>query len=392
MNTRLNHRTLASFALLCSFSAWSQSNSSFTNFSLGALETFKKYVQTDVFYTHDYISNTGGVKSGPRNIGALDLYFESDFSKFSNVPGQVQLHYIHINQNDQRGAIGDAQAASNIDVPVQVDRIVDFWYQHEFSEKFKGLIGIQDISMEYGITESSLNFLNSSFGVTADFTYSGVNGPSIYPITSVGARGLYNFTEELSLRAGIYDADPGDPTTYRSFHTRIGGSSGFLEIAEIAYQDDDQKIGLGAWNYSKKQEKIGTDEKAALYGSNVFLEKKITHGLKTFFRFGWANPVANEIQSNTVLGMAYTGIFQRKKVNDEAGLGATQIHFSRQFIKEESSGGDYSSEETAYEAYYQFKPIKHLSLRPDVQYITNPAGSRDVKNAWAMGFRTVVDI
>jgi porin len=93
-------------------------------------------------------------------------------------------------------------------------------------------------------------------------------------------------------------------------------------------------------------------------------------------------------------GVVYRGIFQRKKTNDEAGIGVSQVHFSRQHLKnvaieEESST---TSTETAFEAYYQFKPMKPLSLRPDVQYITHPSGIKNLKNVWAVGLRTVVEI
>jgi len=36
--------------------------------------------------------------------------------------------------------------------------------------------------------------------------------------------------------------------------------------------------------------------------------------------------------------------------------------------------------------------MKILSLRPDVQYITNPSGLKNLKNAWALGLRTVVEL
>ncbi len=349
-------------------------------------------VKTDLFYTHDYISNTGGLKAGPRNIGAIDIYFETDFSQYSSVPGRMQLHYNHIGPNDQRGAIGDLQYASNIDMPAQVDRIVDFYYEHEFSEKFQALIGIHDICMEFNVTESSLNFLNSSFGVNAEFAYSGVNGPSLYPLTSLGARTLYQFSEELSLRTGIYDADPGGTKTYRSFHSDIGWREGFMHLSELAFQTDDQKWAIAGWNYSRAQEKIGTNLSATAYGSYLIMEKEMSEKINIFLRYGWANPLANQIQSNSAAGMTYSGILQKKKDLDEIGLGVSQAHFSRPFMKELHPAEDFYSNETAYETYYHFTPMEHLSLRPDVQYITNPAGSRVLRNAWAMGFRTVINL
>lgn len=393
MNKCMAYRTLV-LSLLISSTAYGQSNTTVGDLGLGLLEKIRQYVSTDLFYTHDYVSNTGGVKSGPRNIGALDLYFESDLSKYSGVEGEMMLHYTHINQNDTRALIGDAQVSSNIDVPIQVDRIADLWYQQNWSEKFKTLVGLHDISMEFNVTESSLSFLNSSFGTAADLSYSGENGPSVYPITSMGVRSLYHFTEELSLRIGFYDSNPGGPETYRSFHSDLGGHDGYLHISEVVHQNDEHKLGLGGWNYTKAQNKINSNGKATLMGLYTMAEQKFTSALHGFMRLSWANPLVNEVQSNIVAGVTYKGIFQRKKIIDEAGVGFTRAHFSRAFIRElaKAEGSAFDSDETAYEAFYNFKPIKELSLRPDVQYITHPSGLKNIKDAWAMGLRTVVEI
>lgn len=381
-------------ALLISTSVWGQSNTSTIEFGQGTLERLKPYVGADLFYTHDYISNTGGIKQGPRNIGALDIYIESDLSNYSGIQGQFQFHYLHINQNDTRGNIGDAQFASNIDVPSQVDRIADLWYQHSWGENFHTLIGLHDISMEFNVTESSLSFLNSSFGTAADLTYSGSNGPSIYPITALGTRLLYQFNESISLRSGVYDADPGGVETYRSFHSDVGSHEGFLHISELVYQDDERKIGLGGWNHTNRQDNINGAGRSTLFGLYSMAEQKLSHSLYSFIRISWSNPLVNEIQTNFVTGMAYKGIFQKKKVNDEVGLGMTRVHFSRPFLKETAAEAesDFESNETAYEAYYQFKPLNILSLRPDIQYISNPSGLTNLKDAWAVGMRTVVEI
>lgn len=389
-----NQVRFAGVALLISSSVWGQSNTSTIDFGQRTLERIKPYVGADLFYTHDYISNTGGIKQGPRNIGALDIYIESDLNNYADVDGQFQFHYLHINQNDTRGSIGDAQYASNIDMPSQVDRIVDLWYQQNWTEEFNTLFGLHDISMEFNVTESSLSFLNSSFGVAADLSYSGTNGPSIYPITALGVRAFYQFNETLSLRTGLYDANPGGAETYRSFHSDVGNHEGFLHISELVHQDDHRKIGLGGWNHTNRENNINANGKSSLFGFYTMAEQKLNHSLYSFIRLSWSNPLVNAIQSNIVTGITYKGILQKKKQNDEAGIGLTRAHFSRPYMKElavaEETG--FESDETAYEAYYQFKPMNILSLRPDLQYITNPSGLNKLKDAWAIGMRTVVEI
>lgn len=377
---RLITKTLILTSLF-SVSAWGQSNTSSIELPSIKWKRLKDYVSTDLFYTHDYVSNTGGQKAGPRNIGALDIYFESDMSKYSSVPGQMMFHFIHINQNDNRGAIGDSQAASNIDMPEQVDRVVDLWYQHNWSDKFNTLFGLHDISMEFNVTESSLSFLNSSFGTNAELA---LTTPSLYPITSLGVRAHYFINDELSLRTGFYDSNPGDESTYRSFHSDIGNHEGYMHVSELAHQDDGHKMAIGGWNHLKKQANQNDESEATAWGSYALYEKEVSPSTWIFARMGWANPEVSAIHTNASSGVAYKGLFQRKKSQDEIGFGATRVHFSRMT--------DATADETAYETYYNFKPIKMLSLRPDVQYITRPSGLPEIKDAWAFGVRSVIEI
>jgi porin len=391
MNTRLICTTLCLAAFISTSTARGQSNTSTAEFPGFSLERLGNYVSADLFYTHDYVSNTGGIKAGPRNIGALDIYIESDLSKYSWVQGEFMAHYIHINQNDTRASIGDAQGASNIDMPTQIDRVVDLWYQQNWNDNFKTLIGVHDISSEFNVTESALSFLNSSFGTSAEF---GAAGISLYPITSIGTRSQFNFTEELSLKTGFYDANVGDEKTYRSFHSDVGNNTGYLHVSELAHQKDEKKMAVGVWNFTKSQEKLGANGEEKSYGTYGQYEQKFGHNTFAFARYGWANPLVSAIQSNVSTGVVYRGIFQRKKTNDEAGIGMSQVHFSRQHLKNVAAeeNTSTSAKETAYEAYYNFKPMKILSLRPDLQYITKPSGANNLKDAWAVGLRTVVEL
>lgn len=358
------------------------------------IERVRNYLTPKLLYTHDYVSSIGGIKSGPRNIGALDFFVASDLSKYSRVKGDFMAHYIHINSNDTRAAIGDVQTTSNIDAPVKVDRVGDLWYQHHWSQNLKTLIGLHDISSEFNITESSLTFLNSSFGTSAELSYSGLNAPSVYPITSLGVRALYHISEDLSLRTAIYHANPGGVETYQSFHVDVGGKDGFLYLSELVFQTADQKIGIGGWNYTKSQINMTGNKSAPLYGFYGMWEEKFNHSLWFFARTGWATPVTNEVDLNLATGLVYRGIFQKKNNNDEAGLGVTNAHFSKGHVNnvridEQST---VSSNETAYEIYYNFKPLDKISLRPDIQFIQTPGGIKSYKNAWLVGIRTMIEL
>jgi porin len=394
MNQRLKSLTLL-FLSLYPVISFGQSHTTVGEIMDLDLRRLKRLMQLELFFTNDYVSNTGGIQAGPRNINGLDLYLNSDLSKYSRINGELNFHFVHINADDRRGQIGDSQIASSVDMPGKTDRLTDAWYQQVWSERFKTLIGIHDISSEFNITSSSLNFLNQSFGTTTDFAVSGTNGPSIYPITSLGLRAEIKLLNDFVLRSGIYDADPGDTSTYRQLYSKIGLNEGYLVMTELAQEADNQKWGLGNWTYSNPMEKINNEEEsAAAFGFYLMQEKKWGHSLWTFARYGWANPLVNSVQSNFVTGMAYKGIFQTKKHLDEVGLGYSTAHFSRNHRKAQAVENDTltTNAEDVFEFYYQFQAAKFLSFRPDIQYIQTPSGLSNIPDAWAFGLRTVVQL
>jgi porin len=367
--------------------ALAQSVFSIESLNLNQLEKFRRYLNPELYYTHDYISNVGGAKSGPRNIGAIDLYLESNLKKYSSINAEFRIHYIHINQNDQRGAIGDYQYASNIDMPVQVDRLGDFWYQQNW-ESFDLLVGIHDFNTEFNYTENALQFLNTSFGIAADISMSGKHGASVYPLSTPGIRARLHLNKQISLLSGIYHANVGDYDTYRKVQLAFGGPDGFMHISELIHGKRGNSSGIGFWHYTTPQEQF-IQGKGTSYGFYGNLERKLGYSLRSFIRYSLSNPKINDVQSNLATGVSYRGIFQRKRNEDEVGIGLTTVHFSSGYLEENEFK---ESNETAYEVYYDFKLSKNLGLRPDIQYIQNPSGNQDLKNAWAIGFRSSIEL
>lgn len=364
------------FVFLSIAVAWSQATFTFGEINVS---TFRySQIKPQLIATYDYMSNTGGETSNSKSIGALDFYLSTDLSKYSGINGSFVAHYGHLERFGNESVIGDTQITSNIDVTTQADRMIDLWYQHNWSGRTKTLFGLHDISTEFNVTESSLNFMNASFGTSAEISYSGVNGPSAYPFTSLGVRIYHQFLSSFSYRGGAYAGDPGAQNTYSSFHSDVGGQDGYFLIQEIAHEISGQKNALGIWNYTTSNS----------YGAYYIFERDLSDSIAVFARYGRANPDVSMIHSNTAVGGTYRGLFQTKKSMDEVGLGMTQIHFSRGHV----SANDIHSSELTYEAYYQIIISSQVSLRPDTQYIISPAGSKELKNAWVWALRTTVEI
>ena len=50
------------------------------------------------------------------------------------------------------------------------------------------LVGLYDLNSEFDANGTAGFFINSSFGIGAELGASGLNGPSIFPVTSLGTR------------------------------------------------------------------------------------------------------------------------------------------------------------------------------------------------------------
>lgn len=379
---------LALIITLLSFTyAWSQINISIGDLNFSQPKAH--HLQPELVATYDYMVNSGGESSVPKNIGALEFILQSDLSKFSSLDGHFKFHYGHLERFGNEGSIGDAQMASNIDVSTQADRMIDLWYEHQWTSSTSTLIGLHDISSEFNVTDSSLNFLNASFGTSAELSSSGHNGPSVYPYASVGIRVFHEFSSSLSYRGGAYDGDPGPHETHSALHSDISGEEGCFFIQEIAHTNKKQKKAFGVWNYTSPRKKNQNDaDKDSSYGAYYVFESNLTDSLAIFTRYGWSNPNVALIHSNLVVGGTYKGLFQTRKSMDEIGLGFTHIHFSRVNMRI----NNISSSELTSEAYYQINISPIVTIRPDTQYIKCPSGSKELKSAWVWALRTIIQL
>ena len=145
--------------------------------------------------------------------------------------------------------VGDAQGVSNIETGVRAVRLYEAWVEQRFgraSVKF----GLYDLNSEFDEHVTGSLFLNSTHGLGPDLSQSGLNGPSVFPVTSLALRADYQIDERLRLRAAVLDAVPGDPARPRRTAIRLGGAEGALLIGEAQYLTRNTRAILGYWRYT----------------------------------------------------------------------------------------------------------------------------------------------
>ncbi|MEJ0041797.1 MAG: carbohydrate porin [Rhizomicrobium sp.] len=176
------------------------------------------------------------------------------------------------------GLAGDVQGVSGIAAPPSAI-LYEAWAQYNLSgNRFSVLAGRYDINTEFYRLASADLFLNSSFGIGPEFSFSGAAGPSTYPDTAVGARFAYKPAPNIVVRTAILDGVPVD---------RPDGSAGIFEsgdglllVSEIAWLDRPgeasapgnartligrlstlqpyaDKVAIGAWHYTASFPDLG---------------------------------------------------------------------------------------------------------------------------------------
>lgn len=73
-----------------------------------------------------------------------------------------------------------------------------------------------------------------------------MDGPSIFPATSLAARARFAFTENVSLQAGVFDGVPGDLDDPSRTAINLEHGDGALIAAELDYVNEEgTKVAVG---------------------------------------------------------------------------------------------------------------------------------------------------
>ena len=112
-------------------------------------------------------------------------------------------------------------------------------------------------------------------------------------------------------------------------------------------------------------------------------EPSDSQGLSVFGRYGYARDDVNRINHFWSFGGQCTGLIAGRD-QDRLGFGFAQAIQSDQFKDEIRPRAD---RETVYELYYAYQVTPWCVITPDLQFITNPGGDKDDRDAFVAGLR-----
>jgi porin len=345
----------------------------------------------------------GGERPGERYLDNLDLQLTTDLEKLIGWSGaRVFIYGLYNNGTAFSGdLIGDLQGVSSIETGIQALRLEEAWLDQTFAAGHGSLrVGLYNLNSEFDASLVRSVFINPSHGIGPDFGQAGLNGPSIFPVTSVAARLGWTFDGGTYLRAAVFDGVPGDLSKPKRTTIDLSGRDGALLVAEAGQSyDDGTLLSVGVWDFTAAfDDLVEPANRHGNYGIYATAEGPLVSGtdqdpfeLSAFARVGFANDDINPISSYFGTGLVATAPFASRP-NDKLGLAVAIASIGEKYRSViETGGGDPAPREMNVELTYQAPLIDGLVVQPDVQWIVDPGADARHPNVVAVGLRVRVD-
>lgn len=336
----------------------------------------------------DYIEVAAGLDAG-RALGWHDLTFYG--SAFRRNDPTFSDRYV-----------GDAMIVSNIDAasPAQV---LEAWVEWGFDARGPGSmrVGLYDLSAEFDTFESRTFFLNSAYGIGQDLAQTGLNGPSIYPVTALGARLAWAPREEWLLKTAVLDGVPGDPEERGRSRLHLSSSEGALWISEAIGGNGRVRGGVGYWRYTADFPELQEPDASGTVGTRNdnaggYVMAEFASGVavatgeprwRVFLRAGMAEDHVNTFDRFLAAAAVYRSDWPRR-YGSQLGLAIAEARIGDAYRELRAAEGLATDAcERNVELTWRFPLGAHAALQPDLQYVQNPSGDPQVPDAWVVGLR-----
>lgn len=364
-------------------------------------------IAVDALYIADVLHNSrGGLRTGTDYIDKLRLEAAFDAERLFGIKGSTFFVSAEaINYTGFGGTyVGEFQALSNVDAETGV-RLYEAWFdQYLVAERLSLRAGLYDLNSEFDAIEPAGLFLNSSHGIGPELAQTGLNGPSIFPVTSLGARLAWQDPSGITARFVVLDGVPGDPAHPRRTTIKLSNADGALLAGEVEYDWSRGRAAVGAWTYTSRFDDLVQPDPLALershnHGAYAFASGRIfgqddaSPTVDGYVRAGIAPGSINVASAYIGAGLVGTGLIPGR-AEDQAGLSVAVARTGGPSRRPNPSGGPAAtvlaaldSHETIIEATYRAQLTDWLALQPDAQWVMNPGFSLALRDAFVVGLR-----
>jgi porin len=321
-------------------------------------------------------------------ISHLDIISNLDLKKSFGLDNTYLTSHLLFNSGGfPNNTCLSSQGVSNIET-APVSTIYQLYLEKNFwADRFSVLFGLFDLNSEFDVQEASTIFINPSHGIGAEFSKSGINGPSIFPYTSLALRVKYLFGGNNLLKFGIFDALPSVPNNFLDLRLSHNKDEGYLIAAEYKYAKDEiesngDKFIIGSWFYTSESNKLfnysnSSQKNFGFYSSyEKLLYSVSTRDVLSFFRVGYANRNVCPVDYYLGFGFTFRGMLKNRE-NDIIGISLAHAHKSDSFRKFllDSENITIKEAESNIELTYVLQLTPYIKIQPDIQILINPVFS-----------------
>jgi porin len=365
----------------------------------------------------------GGVHSGGTYTSNLNLQLDVDAAALWGwTDSLAHIDGLWLQGGLPSNFIGDAQGVSSISAPNTV-KLYEAWVQKNFfGNRASVLAGLYDLNSEFYRLQSAGLFLNSSFGIGPELAQSGVEGPSIFPDTSVGLRLAFKPADNVAIRTAVLDGVPVDRPD--GSHGVFEHGDGALIVGEVAFLDRpqlqnaplsgrfrigrmamlgeyDAKLAFGGWYYTatfndlSARQADGQPVPRRGSGGCYLLADDLLYRdpeqparkLTGFVQLGWGDERVDRFGTYLGSGLTAVGLFANRPA-DELGLGLAYARNGSHYVAEQQMQSlPVTAAEKTIELTYLVQLNAKFAVQPDLQWVITPNTSRAIPNALAFQLR-----
>ncbi len=298
-----------------------------------------------LLYRADVLSSvSGGLKRGTMALGNLDAKADINLERLAGWSGMtagVHAVWSHGSKPNTH-LVGSIQGIDNIEVETNTAKIFQAWIEKQWlDDRLSARFGLYDLNSEFYVSHSSGIFLHPAPGIGSEMAQTGVNGPSVFPTSSVALRLRARPTEETYLQLAVLDGVPGDPDDPHGTHIQFNDGDGTLRVVEAGFipslASNAETLGLsatdkyavGVWSYTSRFADLTETDATGdplMRGNNrgfYVLAERTIHAaangghVDAFARYGRANADLNPLSSYAQIGLVFTGPITAVRLNRE---------------------------------------------------------------------------
>jgi porin len=363
-------------------------------------------------YTMEVWGNTvGGLKQGAVYTGLLGFGANVDLEKLIGWKGaMIHNNWFWLSGRDaSEDLVGNFLTISNI-AGFNTLRMDELWLQQNLlDDRISIRLGQIRADTEFVISEASALFLNATPGFPALLYTNLPDGGPVYPMGTLGIRLALTPVKEFTFQTAIFEGNKFAQNVNRhGFRYSLNPEFGYFWISEaqMRWFQNEGSSGLagtfrvGAWVHTARFANPFDGELLdGNYGFYFIVDqilyrqdaaKESGTGLNWFGRLGFAPQDQNFIAFYFDTGLTYKGLIPSRD-DDTIGIAFDYAQLSSGAQQAAIISGSVGvGAEMVLEVTYQAQITKWLSMQPDLQFVINPGGNQDLKNALVIGLRTAI--